>query len=324
MTSRGWCFTDFEKDGEYWYWLGKNAVGVVLAPKPIPTDIRYIIWSREKCPDTGRIHSQGYIELNSPMRMAGVKKLFKNDKIHLERRFGKREEARDYCLKEDTHVDGPYEIGDWEKGGQGARSDLIDLKRYIDTGKSERDVVDDFPEMYIKYSTGIRRVLEKKQTRRNWKTFVTVYYGKTGHGKSETAWEHFPDAYPKMATNKWWDGYDGDERVIIDDFRGAFEWEYLLTLLDKYPMLVETKGGTKQFLAKNIIITSAIHPALWYETKDGDSIAQLLRRIDEIWQFTDDGCHKEDKGNTVPLSSTVEKEEKEGREKMKNFIKIIK
>lgn len=88
-----------------------------------------------------------------------------------------------------------------------------------------------------------------------------------------------------MENLKWWEGYDAHENVIIDDFRkDSIQFSSLLRLLDRYAFRVETKGASRQLLAKNIIITCPESPEELFEHTRED-IKQLLRRIDEIKEF---------------------------------------
>ena len=84
---------------------------------------------------------------------------------------------------------------------------------------------------------------------RNFETEVYVYQGPTGTGKSREAMEKFPNAYWKQRSN-WWDGYCAHEEVIIDEFYGWLPFDLCLRICDRYPLLVETKGGNVQFVAK--------------------------------------------------------------------------
>ncbi len=74
----------------------------------------------------------------------------------------------------------------------------------------------------------------------------------------------------------------------MDDFRPEdMKFQRLLKLLDRYPYMVEVKGGYRQFLAKTVIITCPKHPEECY-AEAGEDIEQLLRRIGEenIKEFT--------------------------------------
>jgi len=55
--------------------------------------------------------------------------------------------------------------------------------------------------------------------------------------------------------------------------------------LDRYPFQVECKGGSRQFLAKNIYITSCYSPEQMFEGRVDEDLRQLTRRIDIIEEF---------------------------------------
>lgn len=107
-----------------------------------------------------------------------------------------------------------------------------------------------------------------------------AYWGPSGTGKSRRAWaEAGVQAYPKDPRTKWWDGYTGQEHVVIDEFRGGIDIAHLLRWLDRYPVLVETKGGSVPLRATTFWITSNLSPEQWYPELDGDTFAALSRRI---------------------------------------------
>lgn len=127
---------------------------------------------------------------------------------------------------------------------------------------------------------------------------VLWFYGPTGTGKTRTAIElaeesghqHWISNDPDL---KWFDGYHGQEYAIIDDFRRhGIKFSWVLRLLDRYPLLVQVKGGYVRWTPLVIIVTSPVcaKEAYQYMDKDGelqewDGIEQLLRRIDQEIEF---------------------------------------
>ena len=86
-------------------------------------------------------------------------------------------------------------------------------------------------------------------------------WGPPGCGKSTTARRLCNDIfYPKLM-NKWWDGYQGEEVVIIDDFeKDSHLGHHLKLWADHFSFLGETKGGMIRIRPKRIIITSNYSP----------------------------------------------------------------
>lgn len=243
-------------------------------------DVKYAIWQREMG-ENGTPHLQGYVVFNKRVRLSALSKMCYG-KAHWEIRRGTHSEAKAYCSKLDSHLEGPWTIGD-ETGipeGAGARTDLDLVKADLDAGKTESFIMDTHFTACCKYMRFFKEYKRMKTPQRTWKTEVEVLWGPTGCSKSFTAMTNYPDAYWKPKSD-WWDGYDLHDVVIIDEFYGWLAYDFMLRLLDKYPLIVNTKFGHASFVAKKIIITSNQHPKDWY-THPKAVWAPLERRITSI------------------------------------------
>ncbi|AXH76837.1 MAG: helicase [Cressdnaviricota sp.] len=112
-------------------------------------------------------------------------------------------------------------------------------------------------------------------------------WGPSGSGKTRRAWapwaEHGSSTtapYAKISTVKWWNGYRGQETVIIDDLtKGGLGIHHLLTWCDRYPTQVETKGGMEPLYATHFIVTSNYTPEEVYPDAGDESVVALRRRF---------------------------------------------
>jgi len=108
----------------------------------------------------------------------------------------------------------------------------------------------------------------------------SVYWGRTGTGKSRRAWEEAGmDAYTKDPNTKFWCGYNGQRNVVLDEFRGRIDVSHLLRWLDRYPVNVEIKGSSVPLCAERIWITSNLDPRTWYPELDEETVLALVRRL---------------------------------------------
>src|ERR1700748_3707952 len=104
------------------------------------SNFRYMIFQKEQCPTSQKIHYQIYLELKDSRDITWIKKLFNDQTIHIESRNGKQHHAIEYCSKEDTRIEGPWEYG--EKAKQGERTDQCQIKQMVDKGLTLNDISD--------------------------------------------------------------------------------------------------------------------------------------------------------------------------------------
>ena len=230
---------------------------------------RFLVIGRENAPTTGTEHLQGYVYWEGAKTMKQLTKKFPG--VHWIVAKGSAEQNKEYCTKTDS------EAVIWgEPPRQGKRKDLDVVRELVAEGRGLGEIVMECRSFQsFKLAETMMKYNEKK---RDWKPKVEWYYGKTGCGKTRSALEAFEDRYWISGKNlKWWEGYDAEPCVLIDDFRKDFcTFHELLRILDRYEYRIECKGGSRQLLAKHIIITSPYHPLMVYETRE--DVQQLIRR----------------------------------------------
>lgn len=106
--------------------------------------------------------------------------------------------------------------------------------------------------------------------------------GRPGVGKSHKARNDYgSDIYIKPQ-NKWWDGYNGEKIVILDDYDAkATLGHYLKIWMDKWSCKGEIKGGTIELNHHLFIVTSNYTIAECFEG-DQDMIDAVSRRCEII------------------------------------------
>ena len=226
--------------------LGQGELGVVTAtcwcftlnnPEehgPLPNtwpDVKLMVYQLEEA-NSSTLHYQGYVEFTTAKRISTLKNI--NAHAHFEVRRGSRQQAIEYCMKEDTRVPGsePVIIGTLpdfksDKEDKKIKTSLA-VKQLIDEGKDDKVIANEYFGYYIQSYRGLTQYRLLLSEERNFKTVVTVIYGPTGTGKSQWCWEHIKDPFWKVK-GQWWDGYR-NQGVVANNCLTHADRSYLVAL----------------------------------------------------------------------------------------------
>lgn len=270
-AARRWCFT-----------LNNPTEEEIEKVKQLhPEQFKYAIVGMERG-EQGTPHLQGFLHLKEKQRLSGMKKLI--PRAHFEKALGSDADNEKYCTKEGNVL---LTIG----APQGSRGDLSAAVALVKAGSKMREVAREYPEVFVQYGRGLTHLsLLIGHPPRDFKTEVIVITGPSGVGKSRWANEQEGSKFYKMKGD-WWDGYDHEDIVIMDDFYGWMPFCEMLRLMDRYPHKVPVKGSYVEFTSKKLIITSNTHPDHWY-SEEKCYLPAFFRRINKWIHF--DGLRFED------------------------------
>lgn len=279
--SRNWCFTINNPTTE------PEEIIRVLEP-----NVKFAIFQFEKG-ESGTKHYQGYLRWNENTRLSALKKL-EGDfaRAHFKIAKGNEQQNIVYCTKQDTRIDGPWEIG--ERSHQGKRTDLDSVVDLIKSGATLKRVAEECPREFIKYPRGIKEYMGAINERnpRDFETELWVFYGAPGTGKSyaanQMARPHGAFTPNFGVSGIWWDGYNGQEFVLFDEFKCNIPLGLLKRLADRYECTVDIKGlAAVQFTSRVIIITTNLDWDFWYVSEKISQVERdaLRRRIRFMARF---------------------------------------
>ena len=263
----------------------------------------YGVCGKEKAPSTGMVHYHVFVKLKKrcQMKHGEDKLIIRSVRPNIERIRNNIKAIIKYCKKGGVIAEFgtcPVDLNDTKINKIDKANIMIngDLEKlYLNGTLSAVDVI---------RTQKLRSIFQlAKPVEKYSKKLVLWFKGETGEGKTRKAFEiaeKFNLSF--WMTNdslKWYDGYAGQELVIIDDFRKNMlgDWNYLLRLLDGYGLAVQVKGGFVIWKPKLIIITSPAtpHEAFSWVNKEGeeqgwDKEEQLIRRLtheneEQIYQF---------------------------------------
>ena len=280
-TFRLACFTIYGENGERpadldWDKLSKH--------------LRFLAYGHEICPSTQRPHLQCYAYSKTPMRMTQWLQVLGPKKHHIEKMRGSLAQNERYCSKEGQFI----KFG--TEPAQGTRTDLVDVKELLDSGKRPMEIADEHEEHFatvMRHEKCFSKYAEYKRAKKlhDDRTMPDVYVriGPPGTGKTKWLDDTFGTSGYVIApdnTGRWFDGCDHDV-ILFDDVEAGSIPPFSLwkRLTDRYPFKVPIKGGFITWKPKTIVFTSNQLPEQWWpKLFDQDAFARPAfdRRIKEI------------------------------------------
>lgn len=276
-----WCFTDFCEPR-----ITEDVPGIA------PDQVRYLVAQKEICPDTGREHWQGYVQLNVKQRLSTVRNLLPG--AHWEPAKGTVDENIAYCTKTDSRKPGTEPVFYGEPINKGTRTDLASFREAVKSGKRKLELIENYDTIFARYPR-FYSMLQGMYRPAPVEREVILLIGPSGCGKSRYVHDRHgmdPEFYtiPLTSTSIWFDNYDGQKVVLLDEFAGAaskVSLVFLLRLIDRYVECVPVKGGYVWFNPSTIYITTNLEPSKWYDfTSREEQYKALLRRFTKVlhWQ----------------------------------------
>lgn len=236
----------------------------------------YLVFGDEVAPSTGTPHLQGVIFFKSLKAHAQVVKLIPGAWVESAKCV---DESIAYAKKDGKFEEHGVEPMSRKRKGQSEVNRYETAWALAKEGKIEEVDADIRVRLYSTLKKirmdYLPRLVPLDLLANEW------IYGPTGTGKTRGALARYPGAFLKLAT-KWWDGYAGEDVVIIDDFdkyHKALGYE-LKIWGDHNPFIAETKGGSLRIRPSKIIVTSNYQPIeIW---DDHSTWEPVLRRYELI------------------------------------------
>nr|WPR18796.1 MAG: hypothetical protein [Chemarfal virus 250] len=207
-------------------------------------ECKYIIYGKE-VGESGTPHLQGFISFESMRHFKPVCKLLPGCHVEIAR---SALAAVAYCKKGGDYVERGVPPLPPKEAGQKGIAERWELAKQ---GRFE-----ELPPEQIKTYEYIKRKFTEVHDI-GWLDNEWIH-GPSGCGKSSSVRERYSKFYWKDCS-KWWDGYDHEEVVVIEDWDpkcSEYLSRYLKIWADHYAFKAEVKGGSMMIRPHKIIITS--------------------------------------------------------------------
>jgi len=237
----------------------------------------YLVFGRE-VGDSGTPHLQGYLHLKFATTFRALKAQL--PMVHIERARGDGQQNRDYCTKDADFV----ELGTLpEDKGKAGKEAWAKILRKAEEGDWEW-IKMEYPRVWINTYSKLQSLRQPQLGVIDGDITNEWWYGNTGTGKSRLAWEKYGAICYQKMLNKWWDGYDAEKVVIIEEWspKNEVTASALKIWADRYPFAAQIKGGVLQKIRpqKIIVISNYRLSDCFPDQRDREPVARRFKEIE--------------------------------------------
>lgn len=258
---------------------------------------------------TGTYHTHIFLYAVSAIRFSTIKNRFPT--AHIEKAYGSARDNRAYIRKEgkwadtdkaETSVPGTFqEWGDLPAEKEEKAPQMFRLVQNIRAGLSTTEIIDDNPAMAFRVRDIdlLRQTLTaEKYAVENRPLEVSYLYGSSGAGKTRGIYErHDPRSICRMTNYRAargisFDGYNGQDVLVFEEFSGQIPIEDMLNYLDVYPVYLPARYSDRVACYTTVYITSNMPLEKQYHTEQWDrpeTWRAFLRRIHTVIEYLPDG-----------------------------------
>lgn len=258
---------------------------------------------------TETYHTHVFLYAPSPVRFTTVKNRFPT--AHIEKAYGSARDNRAYIRKEgkwadtdkaETAVPGTFqEWGDLPAEKEEQAPQMFRLVQNIRAGMSTTEIIDDSPNLAFRVRDIdlLRQTLTaEKYSVENRPLEVSYLFGASGAGKTRGIYErHDPRSICRITNYRAtrgisFDGYNGQDVLVFEEFSSQIPIEDMLNYLDIYPLHLPARYSdrvacyTKVYLTSNLPLDKQYRAEQWERP---ETWRAFLRRIHAVVEYLPDG-----------------------------------
>jgi len=246
-------------------------------------EAKYYVVGKETAPTTGTPHLQAYVVWRNARSLSSVRGKLPGCHVSIAR--GNAQQNKDYCSKGGDFL----EFGDQPLSREQIGRAEADRWAAAWTHAKSGDIENIDPDIRVRYYAAIKRIGQDYLPSVPPLDDVcgTWIYGQSGCGKTRAVLAAYPDCFIKPR-NKWWDGYQREHVVLVDDI-DIFDRQLggsLKHWADFAPFVAEVKGTSQRIRPSKLIVTSQYTiEEIWEDQQTRDALLRrftVLRKVKDI------------------------------------------